>query len=277
MGASSLTDVSPIEAWLIAILGGAAAALLATAIVTIIKKAGKAGSLARVGRVLKWPLTLRLTTSASQRKAVRELNEARATAEVYKRRFDEVCDALDITPVLADSTLAVERIERLQEALVDAAAHAKSQIEATRSRAASEAADAARITDGLVELARADGVSSGRAQALAEFEARRAVPLLRPTWRIDELGTADAFRLANTQHDVTVRNVSVEAATGDFQFASATQMRGDLEQPLEFRGQKTETGRRLGVDFLVKWQDANDEWWSQTVRVGREPRRAFVL
>lgn len=267
----------------------------------------------KLWRALRWPFSLRLTTTKRQRARAAELKQERTraqefhafynklgdalgivaisgdqqlldriaqirdTADTNARRFQEVCDLLGVRPLLADSTVVVERIQRLQEASAEAWSHAQGQIEATKSLAVHEAAEIERAHQLALEQATEAGRAQGRAAAESDAEAKRAVPLLRPVWRIDPVGTADAFVLKNTQHGVEISNVSVDASTGDFQFAGATQMRGGFDGRFEFYGQKTEYGRRLGVDFSVKWQDAHGEWWGQVVRVPAEPRRMTVL
>lgn len=280
------------EAWLIAIVGGAIATLIATGVGAIFSKTVRDKFWKPIGRALRWPLTLRLTTSTRQAAVAREAAQLREKAETSAKRFREVCDVLDVTPVLSDSTLVPERIQRLQEASADAWAHAKaevaaaqaharSQIEATQSLAETQMRDALRINEGQVELARdtsfKDGLAAGRAEAMAEVGAQRAVPALKPVWRIEELGTADAWVLRNAQHSVEVRNVSVDADSGDFVFTGATQSRGTVVTHFEFYGKKARRGQQFGVDFTVKWQDTNGDWWSQVVKVDRDPRRAVFL
>lgn len=265
------------ETWLITIVGGTAAALLATWIGSLLSAAFKEKVWKPVWRWLTWPLTLRPTTSTRKKALADELASKTLEAEQAKARFKEICDLLGAPAVMKDSTGAQERIAHLRAAKETAWAHAQEQIEATQSLAKQQLLDQARRGSELAETAREQGLQAGRAAAMAEVEAQRAVPLLKPAWRIDPLGTADAFILKNTQHSVDISNVSVDAPTGEFQFDGATQMRGAFDHTFEFYGQKTESGRRLGVDFLVKWQDAHDEWWTQVVKVEREPRRMTVL
>lgn len=267
----------------------------------------------KLWRALRWPFSLRLTTTKRQHARAAELEEARTraqefhafykklgdalgivmvsgdqqlldriaqirdTADTNARRFQDVCDLLGVQPVLADSTIVVERIQRLQEASAEAWSHAQGQIEAAKSLAVQQAAEVESAHQQALEEATEAGRAQGRAAAESEAEAKRAAPLLRPVWRIDPVGTADAFVLKSTQHGVDISNVSVDAPTGDFQFAGATQTTGSFDRHFEFYGQKTEHGRLFGVDFSVKWQDAHGEWWGQVVRVQAEPRRMHVL
>lgn len=235
------------ETWLITIVGGAVAAILATGVLAAVNKAFRDKVWVPVARALCWPFTLRITTVARLRKADEAL--AQAARENARLRAD------------------VEKANNM------GAAH----VVAVQAFAKQEALEQARRTDELTETARELGRAQGRTEAMAEVAAERAVPLLKPAWRIDPLGTADAFILKNTQHSVEISNVSVNAPTGEFQFDGATQMRGKLDRKFEFYGQRTDRGRRLGVDFVVKWQDAHGDWWSQVVRLDREPRRATVL
>lgn len=303
-----------VQQWWVQATSGLAVGLALMGIAAFFSKTVRDKFWKPIGRAIRWPFaTVRFTTAKRQKTLADELQSARASleansefyaqlcdalgivmlsgdqqlidrarqlrddAEKNARRFKEVCDLLEVWPVREDSTVVVERITRLREAKDEAWAHAKGQIEAAQSLAAKQLADQARRGSELAETARELGRAEGHAKAMAEVEAERAAPLLRPVWRIDPLGTADAFILKNTQHSVETSNVSVDASTAEFLFAGATQMRGRLDHHLEFYGQKTERGRRLGVDFTVKWQDANGDWFSQVVSIEREPRRMTVL
>lgn len=279
------------EAWLIAIVGGAGAAVLAAGVLAIFSKGVRDKVWKPIGRGIRWLLSIRFTTSARQAAGERLAADLRERAESSARRFQEVCDLLDVTPVLSDSSLVPERIQQLQEAAAEAwahsnaevaaaRAHAQEQIAATQALAQTQIGEELRINEGQIELARNtayhEGHAAGRAEVTAEVEAQRAIPSLRPVWRIDEAGPA-AMSLRNTQEGVEVSNVSVEAPTGDFKFAGSTQLRGRFDGPWVFAGERTRDGRVLGVNFTVKWQDANSDWWAQEVRVDREPRRITVL
>ncbi|RDV46666.1 hypothetical protein DOE76_01065 [Leifsonia sp. ku-ls] len=303
-----------VQQWWVQATSGLAVGLALMGIAAFFSKTVRDKFWKPIGRAIRWPFaTIRFTTAKRQKALADELQSARASlaansefyaqlsdalgvvmlsgdqqligrvrqlrddAEKNARRFKEVCDLLEVWPVREDSTVVVERITRLRDAKDAAWAHAKEQIEAAQSLAEKQLADQARRGGELAETARELGRAEGHAKAMAEVEAERAVPLLKPAWRIDPLGTADAFILKNTQHSVDISHVSVDAPTGEFQFAGATQMRGAFDRTFEFYGQKTESGRRLGVDFVVKWQDAHGEWWTQVVKVEREPRRMTVL
>lgn len=265
-----------VQQWWVQATSAIAAALAVAGIAAIFSAKVRARFWTPIGHALRWPFSLRLTTKKRIAALVTEATELRAGEALTKQRFDEVCELLDVRPIRADSTIVRERIERLQQASGAAWEHAEQQIDATKSLAARQVADEVRRGADLAKAEREAGKAEGRAEAEAEIEAKRAVPLLRPVWRIDPLGTADAYVLKNTQHSVEVSNVSVDASTGEFLFAGATQMRGPFDHHFEFYGQKTDGGRRLGVDFTVKWQDANGEWWDQVVSIEREPRRATV-
>lgn len=266
-----------VQQWWLQVTSAVVAALVVAGILAFFSKTVRDKFWRPIGRALRWPLTVRLTTTRRQGAAAAETKKIRDDAELTAQRFNEVCDLLGVKPIRADSTIVRERIEQLQGAKDAAWGHAQEQIDATQSLAKKQLADQVRRGAEQAETAREFGKAEGRAEAIAEVEAERAVPLLRPVWRIDELGSADAFVLKNTQHSVEVSNISVEAASGEFLFAGATQMRGKLERHFEFYGQKTDRGRRLGVDFTVKWQDAHGTWWSQVVVIEREPRRMTVL
>lgn len=266
-----------VQQWWVQATSAIAAALIVAGTLAIFSQRVRDGFWAPIGRAVRWPFGLRVTTKSRINALRRSASELRSHAELTKRRFDEVCELLDVRPVRADSTIVRERIERLQQMADLAQAHAQQQIEANNSLAALQVTQANQRGAEIAKTEREAGRVEGRAEAMAEIEAQRAVPLLRPVWRIDQLAVGDAFVLSNTQDGVSISNVSVDASSGELVFAGPTQTRGAFDGRLEFRGRKTDFGRRLGLDITVKWQDTHGEWWAQTVRIEREPSQMTVL
>jgi hypothetical protein len=280
------------EEWLIAIVGGAVAAVLGTGVLAILNKYVREKFWKPIGRGVQRVLTLRPTTSTRQAATEREMAQLREKAAASDKRFKEVCDLLDVTPVLADSTLVPERIQRLQEASAEAwthanaesaaaREHAQSQIDAVRSLAETQMRDAARAYEHQIAAARGtafeEGHAAGRAEAEEEVAAQRAAPPLQPVWRIDDPGpSANIYFLRNVQPGVTVTDVSVEADTSEFVFSGPTQTRGPFENSLSFLGSKSLRGRKLGVSFTVRWRDSNGDSCTRTVKVDRDPNRVII-
>lgn len=232
--------------WIAPIIEGTIATVLAAGILSSFSKAARRRLWKPAFRRVGWLFTLRLTTTKRIEQEQAELLRLRGQAAQFNVTLKE-------TYAKAQESVAEQRDELEREA---EARHGKFLANVVAER----------------EAARA----KGRAEALAEVEQERAVPLLRPVWRIDRHGEADVYVLKNTQDGVRISNVSVDASTREFHFAGATQMRGDFDRHFEFYGEKTDFGRRLGVDFTVKWQDANGDWRTQAVHVDRDPRRTFV-
>lgn len=265
-----------VQQWWVQATSAIAATLAVAGIAAIFSAKVRAKFWSPIGHAIRWPLSLRLTTKKRMDALIRDARQLRADEALTKQRFEEVCELLDVRPIRSDSTIVRERIERLQEASGAAWEHAEQQIDATKALAARQIAEEARRGVELAKAEREAGKAEGRAEAEAEVAAQRAVPLLRPAWRIDPLGGADAYVLKNTQQGVDISNVSVDAPSSQFLFAGATQTQGPFDRHFEFYGQKTDGGRRLGVEFTVKWQDAHGEWWTQVVSIEREPRRAVI-
>lgn len=308
---TSLRGVTSGEAWLIAIVGGAIAAVLGAGLLRLFSKELSA----KVWRVLRTPLTLRITTAKRQRAAADKLKAAekglQSNAEFYaalcevlgvvmlsgdkqlidrvrqlreksdlnEKRFKEVCDLLEVWPVREDSTVVPERIAALREAKELAAAHAREQIEATQSLAQQQLADQTRRAAELAETARELGRSEGHAQAMAEVEAQRAAPLLRPVWRalrVDE----DVFQLKNTQDGILVtdvQDVSLEVPLRDFVFHGSNQWPGFFPGEVTFSGELAGAGKRFGANLVIRWRDANGDHRHGELLVPPAPRRAVVL
>lgn len=265
------------EAWLIAIVGGALATVLAAGLLRIFSRAALSRKIWQaVSGWVRWPLSLRVTTSARQAAAAATTSKLRDAAETNARKYREVCDVLDVRPVRADSTLVVERIQRLQEASIEAWKHARDQIEATHSLAVQEAARAENEHRLALVAATEAGAEQGRAAALAEIEAQRAVRLPQPVWRVDELQDSDVLILRNTQPDVVVSDVSLQVPLGDFAFAGPSQWPGRSTGVVEFRGTRQGNGRAFGVRFIVHWRDAHGDPRVGEAFVDKSPRKASV-
>jgi len=127
-----------------------------------------------------------------------------------------------------------------------------------------------------VDFAYARGKADGHAEAQAEFALQRAVPLLRPSWRVASLSKSD-FVLQNTQSEVTMSDVSIRAEMGDFEFLSDTQGPGPFGDQRSFTGRRMGAGRKLGVKFTLSWRDANGDWHRGEVWIEREPIKAITL
>lgn len=282
-----------LKVWWLPLLVTVVGGLILAGIISIFSKTVRDKFWKPIGRALRSLFTLRVTTTKRQAERATELAGLREQAELSTKRFQEVCDALDVTPVLADSTLVPERIQQLQRASDDAWAHAKaevaraeahaqSQIHATQALAQTQMGEALRIHEGQIELARdtsfKDGYAAGRAEAMAEVQAQRAVPPLQPVWRIDDPGPGgNRFVLRNMQDGVEISDVSVEVDTSEFMFSGPTQTRGPFEGSLTFLGSKSHHGSLFGVDFTVRWRDGNGDTCAGVVKVDRDPRRAVIL
>lgn len=226
----------------------------------------------RMGTWLNWLKGLKVST-ARQREAA---GTATARLELDSRRFKEVCDLLEVWPVREDSTIVVERITRLQEAKDEAWAHAKEQIEATQSLAKKQLADQARRGGELAETAKELGRTEGHATAMAEVEAQRAVPQLRPTWRVVEVADGH-FDLRNSQSGINpkdVQDVSLEAPMLDFAFDGSNQWPGYFPGTVGFEGRHI---GRLAVRFVVRWRDSLGDPCAGEAILEAKPRKAVIL
>lgn len=235
-----------------------------------------------IWRVVRWPFTLRLTTKRRQDELAAEGKKVRRDAE----RFREVCDILEVWPVLEDSTVVPERIQHLRDAVSEVQKSADKQIaamevrlageiEATRELARKQIQDQSRINDGQVELARESGRKDGYAEAMLEVAAQRAVPLTKPVWRVQSLPGL-GFELRNVQEDAVVADVGIFAPMGNFAFESANQWGGPFTEPAYFLGQRVGAGRALDVTFKVKYRDANGDHKTGEAVLARELRKPVL-
>lgn len=225
----------------------------------------------RVRTGLSWLKGLEVST-ARQRAATAV---AVGRLELDSRRFKEVCDLLQVWPVREDSTVVVERITRLQEARDEAWAHAKEQVEATQSLAKKQLADQARHGAELAENARELGRTEGHAEAMAEVETQRAVPQLRPTWRVVEVADGH-FDLRNSQSGFNpkdIQDLSLEAPMLDFAFDGSNQWPGYFPGMVGFEGRRI---GRLTVRFVVRWRDSLGDPCVGEAVLEPKPRRATV-
>lgn len=226
----------------------------------------------RMGTWLNWLKGLKVST-ARQREAT---GAAIARLELDSRRFKEVCDFLEVWPVREDSTVIVERIAQLREAKDAAWAHAQSEIEATKSLAQRELAEQVRRGGELAETARELGRTEGHAEAMAEVEAQRATPQLRPTWRVVEVADGH-FDLRNSQSGFNpkdIQDVSIEAPMLDFAFDGSNQWPGYFPGMVGFEGRHI---GRLPVRFVVRWRNSlGDPCAGEAILEGK-PRRAVIL
>lgn len=266
----------------------------------------------RLWRALRWPASLRITTTKRQRAVAAELaatqqslqsnaefyaelsdalgivllsgngqlieraRQLREDAENNARKFKELCDLLGAPAVRKDSTGAKERIARLLQAKDEAWAHAQEQIAATQALAEQQVAEAKRQGVELARAEREEGKAEGRAEVEAKVEAERAAPQLRPTWRIEEIADGH-FDLRNSQNGISpkdVRDVSIEAPMLDFAFDGSNQWPGYFPGAVAFEGRRM---RRLDVRFVVRWRDGvGDPHAGEAILEGK-PRRAVVL
>ncbi|MCZ0708751.1 hypothetical protein OYT00_01955 [Microbacterium paraoxydans] len=267
------------QGWL-GVVVNVAAALIAAALLSMISKTARAKFWRplrnRIGGWLRWLWSFRPAMTARQRAAF-DLKLKRL--ELDSQRFKEVCDLLEVWPVRDDSTVVPERIAALRDAKETAWAHAREQIDATQSLAQQQLADQARRGAELAETARELGRTEGHAQALAEVEAQRAAPRLRPVWRVVSLGEG-TYMLKNTQDGIRltdVKHVSLEVPLGDFVFHGSNQWPGFFPGEMTFSGELVGNGRRFGANLVIRWHDVNGDKRYGEVLVPHEPRRGVIL
>lgn len=235
-----------------------------------------------IWNVVRWPFTLRLTTTRRQGELAAQGSKVRRDAA----RFREVCDLLGVWPVREDSTVVPERVQRLRDAAGEAQRSAdkqvaamevrlRNEVEATRALARKEIQDQLRINEGQGELARETGRQEGYAEAMLEVAAQREVRLTKPVWRVQKSESA-AIELSNVQEDAVVSDVGIFAAMGDFAFDSANQWAGPFTEPVRFLGQRVGTGRSLDVTFKVRYRDANGDYETGEAVLAREPRQPVL-
>jgi hypothetical protein len=115
------------------------------------------------------------------------------------------------------------------------------------------------------------GIAEGRAEALAEIEAERSVPLVKPNWTVSMMG--GGYTLANTQRGVSVSEVSLSAPVDKFTLDGQTQWSGKFSQMTPFKGVPTHAGRKAGVEFTVRYRDARGDWHDLPAFLDRESRQ----
>lgn len=243
---------------MVTIVGGAVAALLATGVVAIFNKPVRERFWKPIGRLLWWPFTFRITTA--KRQAVE-----RDTVNELKRELGHVIEAA--VKAQRDGETATEAARREGEA----------QAMKTQEIAQQEALKRHKNYQQQIETAREFGREEGRASAFAEVEAQRAVPLPQPVWRVDGVEGSDAFVLRNTQPDVVVSDLSLQAPLGDFVFSGPSQWPGSSTGVVTFHGDRQRHGRAFGVKFVVRWRDANGDPRVGEAFLDKEPHRAIVL
>ncbi|GAA2851891.1 hypothetical protein [Microbacterium arabinogalactanolyticum] len=226
---------------------------------------------------IRWVGTLRITTTKRQANATKAVAKAEEDRDKRTAQLTAVWDALDVRPVREDSTLVVERIERLQGAADAAWKDAQAKIEAAQSFAEHQVSQAAKQHAKELNAAVASARAEGRQQALQLMkEEREATPLLRPVWRVIPLD-GDVFVLNNTQSGVELSDVSIAAELGDFEFVGDTQWPGPSVGANKFRGERKRNGRLFGVRFTIRYRDAHGEWQVGEAWIDKEPRKAVIL
>ena len=198
----------------------------------------------------------------------------RADGELTAQRFKEVCDLLDVRPLLPDSTIVVDRIAQLQNAAE--VARAQAQIEATRAQV-ERIRDERIINEGQLELQRRSGQQEGYVEAMTEVAEQRAVPLSMPVWRVEKNEDAGDHTLRNVQTDALASDVRIEPVLSTFSFNSPNQWPGGPFRSQTFVGDRLGAGRTLDVEFRVHFRDANADWSVGRAVLARERRRIEVL
>ena len=245
------------ETWLITIVGGAVAAVLATWALAAFNAAFKEKVWRPLWRWIRWPFALRITTT--RKLALADASVARLERENARLRAD------------------VEKASNLGAAHVAATqALAKQELEAAQAQAKQEALEQVRRGGELAETARELGRQQGHAEAMAEVEAQRAALQLQPQWRIDTTDDSAQFVLRNTQPGVAVSDVSLTPPMGDFAFTSPSQWPGPAGYTIAFGGERQGNGRTFGVRFVVRWRDENGDHKGGEVFLDKEPRPPIV-
>lgn len=259
-----------VQQWWLQVTAGVAIALIVAALFALVNKWFREKIWRPMGRALRWPFTLRVTTARQRAKLDGELKRL----ELDSRRFKEVCEILDAYPVHEDSTLVPERIAALRDAKQTAWDEARAQIEATQALAQQQVNEQVRKGAEQAETARALGRTEGRAQAMAEVEAQRAAPRLRPVWSVVRLEDG-ALQLRNTQEGISasdVQDVALDAPLHDFVFHGSSQWPGFFPGELTFAGELVSTGKKFGANLGIRWRDTNGDHCRAKVLVPPEPR-----
>ena len=262
-----------IQQWWLQLAAGLAVVAITAGVAAIFSKKVRDRFWRPALRVLAWPLTqIRLTTRQRQEALIDQLAAARS-------------DAVSISAV-GDETIVhlqneLEKAQNLSSArTAEAELARRNEVEAIRALAQKQIADERRINESQVELARITGHDEGRAAALVEIEAQRAVLKVKPVWRIVENDSGERpFWIRNVQRDAEAHDVCIDAPMGDFVFHTETQWPGvfpnDRQRP--FAGERIGNGRKFGVTFSIRYRDANGDWQAGQATIEREPRRAVIL
>jgi len=197
-------------------------------------------------QLFRMAFSVRLTTKGRQQISLADIATAQARAEQIQIELDHEREARGESVRALNDATSAHRLEILQ------------------------AVDRGR------EAGRQEGVEAGRREIEARIEAEKQAPLTRPSWRLDAL-QSNVFSLRNTQPGVIVRDLSIEAPMGDFQFNSPTQWPGEFIDVVAFDGDRQHNGKVFGVTFGLRWRDANGDWRTGQVRIDREPRRAIIV
>jgi hypothetical protein len=201
-----------------------------------------------IGRAVVWPRKLRITTAT--RNAMTDAELARLRREVQAQ-----------TEAVSEAQRAGQAELAASKALADERAReAKNQwgLEVTQAH-----------RDSLRQ-----GKAEGRAEVVAEVEAARAVPRLRPVWRIAALGGDQGFMLSNVQTDAVVSDVSIEAPANQLVFTSETQWRGLFNNRVHFNGRAVGFGKSHGVECVVRYRDELGDMKTGAAFLEREPLRS---
>ncbi|MHA6668608.1 hypothetical protein ACX3O0_07035 [Homoserinimonas sp. A447] len=213
-------------------------------------------------RPFRWLATVRPTTTGKQRASRDELVAARA-------------DAVRISGTAVEEIVRLQRDTESDRNLAAAnLAAAREEVEALNTLVSQRvaAADLDAYQRGY-----AAGLAEGREEIQARIDAERSVPLPRPAWRIDAVRSNDVYTLSNTQPGVVVRDLSMEAPLGDFQFNGPKYWPGEFEENIEFEGERMRNGKSFGVKFVLRWSDANGDRQLGEAWMDKEPRRGVVL
>ena len=230
--------------------------ILLLAIAASFTKGAKEKVWAPLARTVARVFTIRLTTST-------RLDAAAANVAELGKRLSEADDTVSNAASEARVEIEATRSLALYEMARDTAArNSDHQREMVALRTTHEAA---------AEAAFLGGREQGRAEALAEVAAERALPLLRPEWRIVPLED-DLFLLNNTQSGVVVSDISIQAMMGSFEFVGDSQWPGEFSGSQTFRGERIGNGRIFGVDFIIYYRDRNGDAKQGKAWIDKAPR-----
>lgn len=230
--------------WMPIVVAGVLAGLSAVASKTVRDKFWNP-----IGRAVVWPRKIRITTTT--RKATTDAEHARLSREVQAQ-----------TEAVGEAQRAGQAELAASKALADQyAREAKNQwgLEVTQAHRNSLR----------------QGKAEGRAEVVAEVEAARAVPRLRPVWRIVALGGDEGFMLRNVQADAIVSDVSIDAPANKLVFTSETQWPGLSTNNVHFNGRAVGLGKSHGVECVVRYRDELGDPKTGAAFLEREPLRGI--